>query len=479
MPFAARSVRGVIAAALGLALLLLGWTSAPRAQDQVLNAKQKLLAGEPLPVNLAADVQARRERAATSPRPAYAPGRVIVKLADGGVQTSLTALSARAGARVTVQPAYADFYVLTLAPDTDVVAAAAALAAEPGVLYAEPDPIAFLTYVPNDPLYQYQWNFHRLDMERTWDINQGAQSSLTVAIIDSGMAYLDSGNYRQAPELAGATFVSPHDFIWDDDTPVDLSGHGTHVAGTVGERTGNGTGVAGMAFNVSFMPIKAVSGVWDEAMGAPNVGTATIIAEAIRYAADNGAKVINLSLGFDVPVTPVKDAITYAIDKGVLVAAAAGNSGEQGSPPIYPAAYASDIEGLIAVGAVDYNFNRAFYSNSNAYVEIAAPGGDLRVDVDNDGYPDGILQQTLDLDLVAQGIFNQFAYFYFEGTSTATPHVSGLAALLMTQGVTPPRAVEAVIERFATDVGPTGRDNDTGFGVINPRATIRGLGVRR
>jgi serine protease len=302
---------------------------------------------------------------------------------------------------------------------------------------------------------------------------------MVVAIIDTGLAYLDQGNYRQAPDLVGATYVSPHDFIWDDDTPVDLDGHGTHVTGTVGERTGNGMGCAGMAFNVSLMPIKAVSGPWDEAMGAPNVGTESVVAEAIRYAADHGAKVINMSFGFDGDVPPVQDAITYAIGKGAVVVAAAGNNGGSGNAPIWPAAYATSIPGLMAVAAVDYNFVRAPYSNSNDYVEIAAPGGNIDEDEDHDGYGDGILQQTLDFDLVDQGIFNQFAYFYVEGTSMATPHVSALSALLMQQGVSDPKAVEIVIERFATDVGPAGRDNDTGAGVINPRATLRGLGLNQ
>ncbi len=83
----------------------------------------------------------------------------------------------------------------------------------------------------------------------------------------------DEGPHRQAPDLAGQTFVSPHDFIWDDNTPVDLDGHGTHVTGTIAQRTGNDLGVAGMAFNVAIMPVKVLSGLWDEILGAPNVGT--------------------------------------------------------------------------------------------------------------------------------------------------------------------------------------------------------------
>jgi serine protease len=469
-----RGIRVLVAAS--LALLVATWAArAPHAQATPLTLKQQLLAGGALPLTLASE----HARLAALPRPRFAPGRIVVKTVDRAASATLQSLAARFGAQSISYPANADFSIVTLPADVDVVAAAADFAAQPGIVYATPDPVAFLTYVPNDPYYQYQWNLQRIGMERAWDINPGANAGTIVAILDSGMAYLDQGAYRQAPDLAGATFVAPHDFIWDDDTPVDLDGHGTHVAGTVGERTGNGVGVAGIAFNVALMPIKVVGGPWDEAMGAPNEGTASLVAIAIRYAADHGANVINLSLGFDQDVPPVKDAILYAIDKGAFVAAAAGNSGDAGSPPIYPAAYAASVPGLVAVGAVDFNFNRAYYSNSNDYVEIAAPGGDITADANHDGYGDGILQQTLDPELASEGIFDQFGYFFFQGTSMATPHVSGLAALLMNQGVTNPKAVEWAIEHFATDVGVPGRDNDTGFGVINPRNTLRGLGVSR
>ena len=468
---------GQTVVAIAFATLVIGYQSDLLAQTASLNAKQLWLAGAPLPVNAAAQVLMRRAAQANVPRQKFVPGRLLVKLADGISEAALTTLAARVGGRSVSRRPFADFVVITIDSDRDVAAAALEVAAQPGVVYAEPEWRRYPTYTPNDPLYHLQWNFQKLDMERTWDINRGAQSSLVVAVLDSGVAYTTEGPTRPAPDLEGTTFVSPHDFIWDDSTPVDLDGHGTHVTGTIAQRTGNDLGVAGMAFNVAIMPVKVLSGLWDEILGAPNVGTSATLAEALRYAADNGAKVINLSLGGEGESDAERDAINYAISKGAVVLAAAGNEGEIGSPDSFPAAFAPDIQGLIAVAALDFNLQRAVYSNSNPYVEISAPGGDTLADLNDDGFGDGVLQQTLDPSSVDEGIFDEFGYFFFEGTSMATPHVAGLAALLMTQGVTDPKAVEAVIERFATDIGPTGRDNDTGFGVINPRATIRGLGI--
>lgn len=479
----------IVCLALVAGATLAGPGSTPYAQERgsadrdrqasALNMKQRLLAGEPMPLNMATEIQLVRERRASSPRRVYAPGRVIVKLADGGTEQSIRTLSAHARGRSVTRSAYADFVVVHLDPAVDVVEAATELAAAPGVVYAEPDAMRYASYVPNDPLYSLQWNMHRLGMERAWDINRGADSAVVVAVIDGGVAYLDKGNVKEAPDLVGTNFVAPHDFIWEDDEPVDFGGHGTHVTGTIAQRTGNGLGVAGVAFNVSIMPVKAISDEIDEALGAPNLGTSTTVADAIHWAVDHGANVINMSFGGPGQSTAEHDALAYALSKGVFLAAAAGNSGDTDNEPSFPAASATEFEGLVAVGALDYNFNRAPYSNSNDYVEISAPGGNLDVDVDGDGYPDGILQETLDLDLVSHGIFNQFGYFFLQGTSMASPHVSGLAALLVKQGVKDPKAIEAILERTATDVGATGRDNDTGFGVINPRAAIFGMGLSR
>ena len=255
---------------------MVGLGSAPRAQvpgaNAALNAKQRLLAGEPLPVNLAADVKARRNWPPARRVPVYAPGRVVVKLADGATASTLDALSVHAGAPALVRPAHGDFVVLALAPGADVVAAAAELAAQPGVVYAEPDRLAYLSYVPNDPAATTcNGTFKKLGMERAWDVNHGGQS-----VTHGGRHRLEeshtltSATSDRRPIWREPTSCRPTTSSGTTTTPTDLDGHGTHVTGTIGERTGNDLGVAGMAFNVSLMPVKAVSGVWDEALGAPN-----------------------------------------------------------------------------------------------------------------------------------------------------------------------------------------------------------------
>ena len=408
-------------------------------------------------------------------------GQLAVKFAPALDEAAVAALAARHRAERRARPAFADFDLIAIDPDADPYEAARALALEPGVVYAEPIGLARALYRPNDPLLQYQWNLAQLDLERAWEINRGGSNTIVVAVIDEGVAYRNFGtSYLQAPDLAATTFVPGYDFIWDDEVPLDFGGHGTHVTGTIAQSTDNNLGVAGIAFNTSIMPVKVLASDFDIEMGAPNLPTLALVAQAVRFAAERGAKVINMSLGSRAPSTALRDAIQFAVDRGAVVVIAAGNSGDEGSPTEYPAAYAKDMDGVIAVGATDYRRVRAPYSNINDYVELAAPGGDTDQDHNNDGYVDGVLQQTIDLDhAFITGRFDQFTYLFEQGTSMAAPHVAALAALLMDQGVTDPAAVEAALKRFATDLGAAGRDNEYGYGLIDPRGTLRGLGLAR
>jgi serine protease len=454
---------------------------------------------------------------------AYRAGRVLLKFRDGTTpddrRRSLAAVSG--GLEMLPRGSSANFDVLRTSMDSDAEALADALQRDPAVEYAQADYRLRRMFVPNDPNYYLQWNLPMIDIERAWDIQPAAGSSIVVAVLDTGIAYTNAtvqfnasafsidadgdigppatgatnypalGNltlsFVAAPELVqSGRFVAPHDFIWDDNLPIDLDGHGTHVSGTIGQVTNDGIGEAGVAFNVKLMPVKVIDSEWDDIFGSPEAGTDQVLARGIRYAADNGAKVMNLSLGRTGPPAPaVEDAIRYAVAKGAFLAIAAGNDFENGNPTEVLAEIASRVPGAMSVAAVDRNRQHAYYSSAGPWVEIAAPGGSFR-GFAADG---GILQQTLDLQLVDTFLsppssftaprFDAVADYYFTGTSSATPHVTALAALLMQQGITSPAAIEAAIERFATDLGDPGRDNLFGFGLIEARTTLRGLGLSR
>jgi len=442
----------------------------------------------------------------------YLHGSIAVKFRPGTAPAAQQIMIGRVGASSMDAPSYADFNIVMIDEGADPEAAAAALAEQPDVEYAQARYIVHPMFVPNDPLYVQQWNFPAIDMERAWDLNPGATSSIVVAVIDSGVAYrslvlrrnipswrASTGTgvftfpalgvvdipFAAAPDLGGPDrFVAPRDFIWNDTDPVDMDGHGTHVTGTIGELTNNSVGVAGMAFNVRIMPVKVIDSLWDDILGSPFQGTDDVVARGVRYAVDNGAKVLNMSIGRSGPPSPLlQEALIYATQHGAFVSIAAGNDFEQGNPTEWPAAYANSIQGVVAVGAMGRDRQRAYYSTTGPFVELTAPGGNQRTG----GAAGGIFQQTYDLGFVetyALGParytaprFDVFAYLPFQGTSMAAPHVSGFAALLMQQGITSPAAIEAAMEKFATDLGPSGRDDQYGYGLINPRASLRGMGL--
>jgi serine protease len=211
------------------------------------------------------------------------------------------------------------------------------------------------------------------------------------------------------------------------------------------------------------------------------------VARGIRYAVDNGASILNLSIGRSEggPAPAVQDAIRYAVSRGAFVSVAGGNDFQRGNPIARLAEFAPDIDGMVAVGAIGRARRRAAYSGTGPYVELVAPGGD-QSQGDAQG---GILQQTFDFDLVTSYLegpfrlraprFDSFVYVFAQGTSMSAPHVSGFAAMLMQQGITSPAAIEAVMKRTATDPGAPGRDDEYGHGLINPRAALRGMGLAR
>jgi serine protease len=246
------------------------------------------------------------------------------------------------------------------------------------------------------------------------------------------------------------------------------------------------------------MPLKVLCQEWDMLFGTPafRCNTDDVVAQAIRYAADNGANVVNMSLGRDGPsncgtgrnvpgcAPAIEDALNYAVSKGVFVAIAAGNEFERGNPPQIPAEIASRIKGVVSVAAVDVAKSHASYSSSGSWVELAAPGGGGgRAD---SGY---VFQQTfnprftdtfdLPVALYTAPRFDILSDVGYAGTSQATPHVAGLAAMLMHQGIISPAAIEDALEKSAIDLGTPGRDDLYGFGLIDARNALFGKGVAR
>jgi serine protease len=466
--------------------------------------------GTPEDVRRAA-MRGLRDETGLSPR--YAAGRVLVKFREQASEADrLSAVrDASSTAAIDPRPSYADFDVVRIDPAEDAEAVAAALQARPEVEYAQASYRVHPMFVPNDPLYRsLQWNLPLINMERAWDLQPQAGSSIVVAVLDTGVAYMNAtliefipaftiGRTRY-PQLGTVTipysaatqlvapgrFVAPHDFIWDNDTPLDFDGHGTHVSGTIGQLTNDGIGTAGVAFNVKIMPVKVIDSDWDFLFGAPNSATDEVVARGIRYAADNKANVINMSIGRNGPpntAPAIEDAIKYAVGKGVFVAIAGGNGFEEGNQLEVLAEIANRVQGAVSVAAVDPARQRAFYSTTGPYIEIAAPGGSDR----GFGVNGAVFQQTFDDNFTntflrppstyAAPRFDIFGFIPYEGTSMATPHVSGLAAMMMQQGITNPAAVEAAMEQTAIDLGPAGRDDQFGFGLIDARAALRGSGL--
>ena len=496
----------------GIGILIAGVlvaTSPPRLAGQ--------LAPEPMEVMPAARAAAFVDAAAR--RLDYLPGEVLVRFKDGVTpsrqQRALDAVRSRPS--LDALEWAGEIAILRDPSQPDASVMAAQLASQPEVLYAEPNYLRRHASTPNDTGYgPRQWNLQALDMPKAWDINPGAVASLVVAIVDTGITTDNTTRtvatwngssiqtitvaYATNPDLAASRLVSPMDFVTGGgSTVLDSDGHGTHVSSTVGEDTNNALLDAGIAYNARIMPVKVCSSYWDvqfafSAAGGrgfvpPDSGgcPTSAVSAGIRYAADNGAKVINLSLGGDSPSVTEQDAIKYAVGKGTFVAIAAGNEKLEGNPTQYPAAYAETIDGAMAVGATNRSGNRAFYSSTGSYVEIAAPGGDSR---DSDASGNGFIWQSTirpslsDPSAVLFPRFDSYAEVGYSGTSMAAPHVAGLAALLATQGVKTPAAIEELIKKTAKFLGTAAspganRNDDFGFGLIQPRPALFGFGIRK
>lgn len=271
---------------------------------------------------------------------------------------------------------------------------------DPRVIYAEPNYKAYAYELTDDPaiLNNLQWGMYKVQAADTglsaWSIRKN--------IVASAIAILDTGINQDHEDLKEKIINNKN--CTQSLTVDDLYGHGTHVAGIAAASTNNGIGVAGLGYSSMLINAKA--------LGDDGSGAYSWIAQCIIWAADNGAKVINMSLGGSSASKTLEDAINYAAGKGVIVVAAAGNSGN--STPSYPAYY----KNVISVAATDSKDQKPSWSNYGTWVDVAAPGVSIYSTLPN--HPSSM--KTLN-------------YGYLSGTSMATPFVSGLAALLIGSGV--------------------------------------------
>ncbi|SER41775.1 Serine protease, subtilisin family [Salipaludibacillus aurantiacus] len=277
-------------------------------------------------------------------------------------------------------------------------------------------------FLPNDEFYaDYQWNLHQLNLEEAWVKTKGGEEVLA-AIIDSG---IDPDH----PDLKDR-IIKGYNAFENNKAFSDDNGHGTHVAGIVGAETNNDFGVAGVTWEIPLLAVKVLD---DEAMG-----NSFSIAKGIRWATDNGAKVINLSLGDDHDSKLMHDAVKYAYDRDVVIIAATGNDNVR--IPMYPAAY----EEVLAVGSLNMRNRRSFYSNFGNHIDVTAPGEHI------------------------PSTFTGDEYVMMSGTSMAAPHVAGIASLIRSHN--PDLSNEEVYEKIrktSTDLGPRGFDPFYGHGMVN------------
>jgi serine protease len=304
---------------------------------------------------------------------------------------------------------------------------------------------------PNDSLFGQQWAFTRVPYVNAWTA-VGNGEGATVAVVDTGV----QGSHA---DLSGQVLTGAHFLHSDNGEPTepgvggtdDFNGHGTHVSGTIAAKSNNTTGVSGAAPAARILPVKVLC--------ADGGGFSSDVAAGIEWAVDNGADIINLSLGGG-PTSAEQAAIEYASDNDVLVVAAGGNDGA-GGPPSYPAAYSDTHANVIAVAATNNVDGHPAYGTSGAsagYLDVSAPGGC--------GSPcgGGSVNDVL-------STLNNSGYGTKAGTSMATPHVSAAAALLRGANIACTASqVRTRIRNTAADLGAAGEDSTFGTGIVNPVA---------
>ncbi|MFA5508593.1 MAG: S8 family serine peptidase [Vulcanimicrobiota bacterium] len=392
--------------------------------------------------------------------PPRVAGEVYIDLADDLSESELRTLTGEWGVslRFSSEPGKQHNTVIASVAEEEMPALLSILESDPRVESADPNYLFTLTGLPvasdgfpNDPRYAEQWHMKMIEAQQAWPLSIG--SDVVTAVIDTGVAYKNFDDFHQVEDLDNTNFVTGYDFVNKRVEALDDQSHGTHVAGTIAQSTNNGKGVVGVAFGTTIMPVKVLS--------RSGSGTLADVADGIRFSADHGATVINMSLGGPFPSASLEDAVTYANRKGTIVVCAAGNSNTPRRE--YPAGF----DKAVSVSSVGMEGKRAFYSNHGDSISFAAPGGDTK----NYGPTGGVLQNT-----IAPRNHKQSDYYFYQGTSMAAPHAAGVAALVASTGVTNPDAIERVIQKSASKVDAPVEEG-YGAGILNAKDAVYLSGV--
>ncbi|MBU4329013.1 MAG: S8 family serine peptidase [Acidobacteria bacterium] len=376
--------------------------------------------------------------------------QVLVKFkSDLSIQTRIMTLS-HFRSNVIRHIPQIDVYQIQIPGDLTVDEMLILLEQNPDVEYAEPNPFCYTCVSPNDTLFQYQYALYnsaqsigipgsptgklRADIKATegWEETKGSDS-IVVAVLDSGLDF-------EHPDMVDIAFSRGRDFVNDDDDAMDDLGHGTYISSIIAANSNNGEGIAGITWNCKILPVKVIA--------EDGSGLYVWMIEAIIWAADQGAHVINMSIGGDAASQTLEDALKYAYQKGVVIVASAGNDS---GLVIYPAAYDNYV---LAVAATDYNDTRTPWSNSGSQIDVAAPGDRIIGCYPVWALPGGTLP-----------------YVFGFGTSASAAYTSGLAALIVS--IKPwlrPNEVLDIIRFSSDDVNGAeypGFDEFVGHGRIN------------
>jgi serine protease len=429
---------------------------------------------------------------------AYRPGEVVVRYKRSADRSARAAVQRQTdvGDPKVFAPRTR---VLKIRDGESVASKLRELRARPEVATAAPNTLARASgYIPQDPgraggrggWQQLQWNFLAeagVNAPDAWqrliDVGHPGGQGVVVAVLDTGVAYTSSGrcprsadsssrrtvNCRRSPDFHNGDFVRGYDFVDGDRRPSDENGHGTHVAGTIGEGTGDNVGVTGLAYGARIMPVRVLDRLGE--------GDSVAISSGIRFAARHGAQVINLSFEFGPHVTrseipDILAALRYARRKGVLVVGASGNAAARS------VAYPARASQVLSVGATTAHMCVAEYSNNGANLDLVAPGGGEDAAIPGDANcrpadaPGGnIFQMTFDGSVRRFGLPGEYM-----GTSMAAPHVSAAAALVIASGVIgahpSPAAIEARLKATARDLGPAGPDSRYGAGLLDAARAV-------